>query len=102
MLLKKRNTLKTQMGEKSQWVSILMWTGSQRPEFKDTPEIRPVHFAEMSSQKSKMLLSSLYGSDVLMPDNIGAPNEANGVLGDLFPDVHQVCSCSQTWWRSMD
>lgn len=65
-----------------------MWTGSQRPEFKDTPEIRPVHFAEMSSQKSKMLLSSLYGSDVLMPDNIGAPNEANGVLGDLFPDVH--------------
>ncbi len=53
----------------------------QRAEFKDTPKIkvkklcsRLVHFAEISLQQLKMVLSSLYGPHVLvcMPDNIGA------------------------------
>ena len=53
----------------------------QRTEFKDAPKIKVkklcsklVHFAEISLQQLKMVLSSLYGPQVLvcMPDNIRA------------------------------
>ncbi len=60
------------------WVMCLE---RQRAEFKNTPKIkvkklwsRLVHFAEISLQQLKMVLSSVYGPHVLvcMPDNIGA------------------------------